>query len=51
MPLMKKSFHTIPMLMKSFMDAELMPIIPHLIVEVSKFEGFVMTVLLKERRH
>jgi hypothetical protein len=34
-------YPTLPMLMKSFMDAEKQPVIPHLIEEVPNFKAFV----------
>ena len=39
MALKKESFPTIPLLMKSFMDVEAVPTIPHLIKEVPNFKG------------
>jgi hypothetical protein len=39
--LKKESFPTIPLLMKSFMDVELVPTISHLIEEVLDFKGFI----------
>ena len=41
MALKKESFPTIPMLMKSFMDVEAVPTIPHLIEEVPDFKKFM----------
>ena len=41
MALKKKSFFTIPLLMKSFIDIEAFPTIPHLIDEVSNFKKFI----------
>jgi hypothetical protein len=41
MSLKKKNSPTIPLLMKPFMDVELVPTIPHLIKEVPDFKGFV----------
>jgi hypothetical protein len=35
------AYPTLPMLMKSFMDAEKQPVIPHLIEEVPNFKAFV----------
>jgi hypothetical protein len=32
---------TLPLLMKSFMDGESIPVIPHLIEEVPDFKGFI----------
>jgi hypothetical protein len=37
----KNDYPTLPTLMKSFMDAETEPIIPHLIEEVPNFKAFV----------
>lgn len=39
--LKSNSYPTIPLLMKSFMDAEEKPVIPHLIEEVPDFKGFL----------
>ena len=39
--LKKENFSTIPSLMKSFMDIESIPTIPHLIGEVPDFKGFI----------
>ena len=41
MALKKESFPTIPLLMKSFMDVEAVPTIPHFIEEVSIFKKFI----------
>ena len=41
MALKKESFPTISMLMKSFMDVEAIPTIPHLIEEVPDFKKFI----------
>ena len=41
MALKKGSFSTILLLMKSFMDVEAVPTIPHLIDEVSNFKKFI----------
>jgi hypothetical protein len=41
MLLRKDSFPTIPLLMKSFMEVESIPTIPHLIEEVPDFKGFI----------
>ena len=41
MALKKVSFPTIPLLMKSFMDVEVVPTIPHLIEEVPNFKKFI----------
>jgi hypothetical protein len=48
MSLKKESFPTIPLLMKSFMDVELVPTIPHLIEEVPNFKGFVVGCITEE---
>jgi hypothetical protein len=40
MLLRKENFLTIPLLMKSLMEVESIPIIPHLIEEVPDFKGF-----------
>jgi hypothetical protein len=42
MSLKKKNFPTIPLLMKSFMNVESIPTIPHLIKEVPDFKGFIV---------
>jgi hypothetical protein len=41
MALKKEYFPTIPLLMKSFMEVESIPTIPHLIEEVPNFKGFI----------
>ena len=41
MALKKESFPTISLLMKSFMDVESIPTIPHFIEEVADFKGFI----------
>ena len=41
MALKKKSFPTIPLLMKSFMDVEVVSTIPHLIEEMLDFKKFI----------
>ena len=41
MKLKKENFPTVPFLMKSFMDMESIPTIPHLIEEVANFKGFI----------
>jgi hypothetical protein len=41
MLLKKDNFPTIPLLMKSFMEVESIPTIPHLIEEVLDFKGFI----------
>jgi hypothetical protein len=42
MLLKKDKFPTIPLLMKSFMEVESIPTIPHLIEEVPDFKGFIV---------
>jgi hypothetical protein len=42
MLLRKDNFPTIPLLMKSFMEVESVPTIPHRIEEVSNFKGFIV---------
>jgi hypothetical protein len=42
MALKKENFPTIPLLMKSFMEVESIPTIPHLIEEVPNFKGFIV---------
>ena len=46
MLLKKENFSTIPALMKSFMDVESIPTIPHLIEEVPDFKSFIDGVIL-----
>ena len=41
MLLKKENFSTIPALIKSFMDVESIPTIPHLIEEVPDFKSFI----------
>ena len=41
MILKKENFPTVPALMKSFMDLDSMPTIPHLIEEMPDFKGFI----------
>ena len=41
MAMKKESFPTVPLLMKSFMDVESIPTIPHFIEEVASFKGFI----------
>ncbi len=41
MKLHEEDFPTIPLLMKSYMDLDSMPVIPHLIEEVPDFKGFI----------
>nr|PNR26858.1 hypothetical protein PHYPA_030339 [Physcomitrium patens] len=46
MLLKKEYFPTIPALMKSFMDVESIPTIPHLIEEVPNFKNFILRSIL-----
>ena len=46
MQLKKENFPTIPSLMKSFMDVDSVPTVPHLIEEVSDFKAFIEGSLL-----
>ena len=48
MLLKKDNFPTIPLLMKSFMEVELIPTIPHLIEEVPDFKGFIARCIAQE---
>jgi hypothetical protein len=41
MKLREEDFPTIPLLMKSYMDLENVPIIPHMIEEVPNFKAFI----------
>lgn len=41
MNLRKNDYPTIPLLMKSFMDVDAIPVVLHLIKEVSKFKVFI----------
>jgi hypothetical protein len=49
MKLRKHDYSTIPLLMKSFMDAELLPLILHLIEEVLDFKGFIDSSICKKK--
>jgi hypothetical protein len=42
MCLRKENLPTIPLLMKSFMEVESIPTIPHLVEEVPDFKGFIV---------
>jgi hypothetical protein len=44
----KENIPTIPLLMKSFMEIETIPYIPHFIEEVPDFNGLSCYVLLRE---
>jgi hypothetical protein len=48
MKLRKHDYPTVPLLMKSFMDGESIPAIPHLIEEVPDFKGFIDTFICKK---
>ena len=48
MRLQKHDYPTMPLLMKSFMDGESIPMIPHLIKEVPDFKGFIDTFICKK---
>ena len=41
MKLREQDFPTIPLLMKSYMDLENIPVIPHMIEEVPNFKAFL----------
>jgi hypothetical protein len=47
MKLHEEDFPTIPLLMKSYMDLDHMPVIPHMIEEVSDFKAFIKSYILK----
>ena len=47
MKLHKEDFPTIHLLIKSYIDLDNVPVIPHLIEEVSDFKMFVKPFLLK----
>ena len=49
MKLRKHDYSTILFLMKSFMDAKLLLLIPHLIEEVLDFKGFIDSSICKKR--
>jgi hypothetical protein len=49
MKLRKHDYPTIPLLMKSFMDVESLPVIPHLIKEVLDFKDFIDSCICKKR--
>jgi hypothetical protein len=48
MRLRKHDYPIVPLLMKSFMDGESIPVIPHLIEEVPDFKGFIDTFICKK---
>jgi hypothetical protein len=50
MRLHKHDYPTVPLLMKSFMDGESIPVVPHLIQEISGLQGLHRSVHLQERR-
>ena len=43
----EEDFSTISLFMKSYMDLDNMPVIPHMIEEVSNFKAFIKTYMLK----
>jgi hypothetical protein len=47
MKLHEEDFSTIPLLMKSYMDLDHMPVIPHMIEEVPDFKAFIKPYMLK----
>jgi hypothetical protein len=49
MKLHEEDFPTIPLLMKSYMDLDHMPVIPHIIEEVLDFKAFIKPYMLKGR--
>jgi hypothetical protein len=48
MRLRKHDYPTVPLLMKSFMDGESIPVVPHLIQEVPDFKGFIDPCICKK---
>jgi hypothetical protein len=48
MKLRKHDYPTVPLLMKSFMDGESIPVVPHLIQEVPDFKGFIDPCICKK---
>jgi hypothetical protein len=48
MRLQKHDYPTVPLLMKSFMDGESIPVILHLIEEVPDFMGFIDSFICKK---
>jgi hypothetical protein len=48
MRLRKHDYPTVPLLMKSFMDGESIPVILHLIEEVPDFKGFINSCICKK---
>jgi hypothetical protein len=49
MKLHEEDFLTIPLLMKSYMDLDHMPVIPHMIEEMPDFKAFIKPYMLKRR--
>ena len=47
MKLHEEDFSTIPLLMKSYMDLDNVPVIPHMIEEVPDFKAFIKPYMLK----
>jgi hypothetical protein len=50
MRLRKHDYPRVPLLMKSFMDGESIPVIPHLIEEVLDFKGFIDNCIYKKAK-
>ena len=48
MKLYEEDFPTIPLLMKSYMDLDNVPVIPHFIEEVSDIKSFIKPFILKK---
>ena len=48
MKLYEEDFPTISLLMKSYMDLDHMPVIPHMIEEIPNFKAFIKPYMLKE---
>ena len=46
----KESFPTIPLPMKSFMDVDAVPTVPHLIEEVPNFQKFIEDGIAMEKK-
>ena len=47
MKLYEEDFPTIPLLIKSYMDLDNVPVIPHMIEEISNFKAFIKPYMLK----
>ena len=50
MKLRQSDYPTIPLLMKSFMDVDKVPVIPHLVEEVPDFKGFIAPFIASDDR-